>query len=320
MATGAASARRRDAASPDEIPAKGWKDVLVRTVRGSAADSIGLMAAGVSFYAFLAIVPLLGATVLIYGLAADIQSVNAHVAQIVTLLPGDAGKLIAQQLVSVVDSSSGKKGIGLAIALAFALFGARNAAGSAINALNIAYDEEERRSFVTVTLLALAITAVAVLAVVFAMLGIGAMGFLHVAMPTASPLMQVVSRVLAYVVLALVGATAAALLFRYGPCRDEPKWRWLTPGSALFAGAWVLLTLGFGVYVQRFGSYGATYGSLSAVVVLLTWMYLSAYALLFGAELNSELEHQTARDTTEGPERPLGERDAWAADHVTGES
>lgn len=290
MATGAQAGEGHDEASPAAQPAKGWKDVLARTAKESAADSIGLAAAGVSFYTFLAIVPLLGATVLIYGLAADIQSVNEHVAEIVTLLPGDAGKLIADQLVSVVQSSSGKKGIGLAIALAFALFGARNAAGGAINALNIAYDEQECRGFFAVTLLALAMTVVAVLAVVFAMLGIGVIGFMHLAMPAAGAGMRALSSALAYVVLALVGATVAALLYRYGPSRAEQRWRWLTPGSILFALAWVVLTLGFGFYVKRFASYGATYGSLSAVVVMLTWLYLSAYALLFGAELNSELE------------------------------
>lgn len=294
MATGAASGRGRDGASAADGPSGGWKDSLVRAFKEAGEDSIGLIAAGVSFYAFLAMVPLLGATVLTYGLVADIQSVNAHVAQIVALLPGDSGRLIADQLVSVVESSSDKKGIGLAIALAFALFGARNAAGSVINALNIAYEVKERRGFLKLNLLAIGITAAAVLAAVFAMVGIGAMGFLHVAAPSASPLARILSRAVAYVVLALVGATAAALLFRYGPALKRPRWRWLTPGSILFAVAWALLTFGFGVYVQRFGSYGATYGSLSAVVVLLTWMYLSAYALLFGAELNAELDKRAA--------------------------
>jgi membrane protein len=316
MATGARVADGGDAASPGQIPGRGWKDVLVRAFKASSEDSIGLVAAGVSFYVFLALVPLLGATVLTYGLVASIQSVNAHIARIVALLPGQSGQLIADQLVSVVQSSSSKKGIGLAIALAFALFGARNAAGSAINALNIAYEEEEKRGFLKLNLLALALTATAVVATVFAMLGIGAMSFLGLALPKASATARMFSHVVAYLILAVVGATAAALLYRFAPSRDEARWRWLTPGSILFAIAWVAPTLGFSIYVRRFGSYGATYGSLSAVVVLLTWLYLSAYALLFGAELNSELEHQTARDTTAGAERPLGQRNAWAADHV----
>jgi membrane protein len=310
----------RDAASPLQMPFSAWKQILIRTWKESSADSVGLIAAGVSYYAFLAMVPLLGAIALTYGLVADIKTVNQHIAAIVAMLPGEAGTLIAEQLVSVVRTSSEKKGIALLIALAIALFGARNAVGGVIGALNIAYEEEERRSFVKVNLIALAITAAGVIAMVLAMAGIGAMSLLHIALPQASPLMRAVSMVVTYALLACVGASAAALLYRYGPSRDRPRWRWLTPGSLLFALGWVLLTLAFGYYARRFGNYGATYGSLSAVIVLLTWMYLSAYILIFGAELNCELEHQTQRDTTHGPDRPLGERGAWAADHVAGET
>jgi membrane protein len=220
--------------------------------------------------------------------------------------------------VAVVTTSSDKKGLGLLLALAIALFGARNAAGSIVTALNIAYEEKERRGFIKVNLLSLAITAAAVATAVLGLLGAGAMRFMHELVPADSPALLAISRVLTYALLGLVGATSAALLYRYGPSRERSRWRWITPGSALFAVSWVALTIGFGIYVARFGSYGATYGSLSAIVVLLTWLYLSSYALLFGAELNSELEHQTARDTTSGPERPLGERGAWAADHVAG--
>ncbi|TCJ39953.1 YihY/virulence factor BrkB family protein [Parafrankia sp. BMG5.11] len=306
----------RQATSPARMPAGAWKTVFVRTWKESSADSVGLIAAGVSYYVFLAIVPLLGATALSYGLIADLQTVNAHIGQIVQVLPGDAGQLIAEQLVNVVQTSSGKKGLGLLLALAIALFGARNAAGSAINALNIAYEEEERRGFVKLNLLALAMTAAAVVGAAAAIAGIGAMSFLDGALPSNNPVIEALSVVFTYGLLGLVGATGAALLYRYGPSRDKPQWRWLTPGSVLFGAVWVLLTFGFGYYASHFGNYGATYGSLSAVIVLLTWLYLSAYALIFGAELNSELEHQTARDTTDGPERPLGERGAWVADHV----
>lgn len=291
----------RRAASPSEKPAQAWLAVARRTWAQAADDNLGLIAAGVSFYAFLALVPLLGATVLTYGLVADVHTVNQHLARLTTMLPGEAGQLIAEQLANVVNTSSGKKGLGLFLALLVALFGARNAAGSIVTALNVAYEEEERRGFVRVNLLALAITAAAVASAVVGLLAAGAMRFMTALVPPSSLVLLTLSRILTYLALALVGATAAAVLYRYGPSRERARWRWLTPGSALFAVAWVLLTIGFGVYVARFGSYGATYGSLSAVVVLLTWLYLSSYALLFGAELNSELEHQTARDTTAGP-------------------
>ena len=310
----------KSAHSPREIPAKGWKKILVRTWKESSADNVGLIAAGVAFYSFLALVPLLGATVLTYGLVADLETVGKHITQLMSVLPSDVGPLVAEQLANVVRTSGEKKGLGLLLAIAVALFGARNAAGSIVTALNIAYEEEERRGFLKVNLLALAITLGAVLTAALGMLGAGAMRYMHIALPDAGMSLLSLSKVVTYVVLGLVAATAAALLYRYGPSRDRPRWRWLTPGSLLFAIGWVALTVGFGIYVARFGSYGATYGSLSAVVVLLTWIYLTAYVLMFGAELNSELEHQTAHDTTSGPEKPMGERGAWAADHVAADA
>lgn len=308
--------RGRQAASPTQVPPVGWKDVLLRTWRESSADNVGIVAAGIAFYAFLALVPLLGATVLTYGLFTNIETVGKHAASLTSLMPADVARLIGEQLANVVQTSSGKKGLGILVALGVALFGARSAAGAVITALNIAYEEEERRGFIRVNLLALAMTAGAVLTVVLGMLGVASLGFLGKLLPSAHPLTLLLSRVLGYLGLALAAGAAATLLYRYGPSRRKACWRWVTPGSVLFAVAWVLLTLGFGFYVANFGNYGATYGSLGAVVVFLTWMYLSAYALLFGAELNSELEHQTARDTTPGPEKPLGARGAWAADNV----
>lgn len=306
----------RNASSPGEMPRRAWVQILQRTWKEASTDSLGLIAAGVSFYTFLALIPLLGATVLTYGLVADVQTVHQHIAQLAAVLPGDAANLIAEQIAAVVNSSSDKKGVGLILALGVALFGARNAAGAIVNALNIVYEEEEKRGFLKVSLLSLGITAAAVLTAVLGLLGAGISQLIPAIAPGAGPVAEALSKALTYLVLGLAGATAAAALYRYGPSREHPRWRWLTVGSALFAIAWMVVTLGFGFYVSRFGSYGATYGSLSAVVVLLTWMYLSTYSLLFGAELNSELEHQTARDTTSGPELPLGQRGAWAADHV----
>ena len=305
----------RQAPSPWAIPLSGWKDVALRTWRESSSDNIGLIAAGMAFYAFLALVPMLGAIVLSYGLLAEPSTVIRHMQTLTTMLPRDVAGLVAEQMVNVVRTSSGKKGLGVVLALAIALFGARNAAGAIISALNIAYEEEEKRGFIKVSLLALAITATGVAVTAIALLAAGSLGFMHRLVPE-SPVVVAATRILSYALLALAAAAAAATLYRYGPSRDRARWTWLTPGSALFAVCWVILTLGFGFYASNFGDYGATYGSLSAVVVLLTWVYFSGYALLFGAELNSELEHQTARDTTAGGAQPLGQRGAWAADNV----
>ena len=309
----------RFAQTPWAIPAEGWKAVLRRSWSEASEDNIGIVAAGVAFYGFLALLPLLGAVVLTYGLVAEPKTVIHDVKAMASVMPADAAKLVGEQLMRLVKSSDGKKGIGVLLALGIALFGARNGAGSVLTALNIAYEEQEDRGFFRVNLLALAITGSAVVVALIGVAAIAVLGHLEDLLPFSSDVLVILGKVIAYVTLALAGAAGAATLYRFGPARRKPKWIWLTPGSVFTSVMWVVLTLGFGLYVARFGHYDASYGSLGAVVVMLTWLYFSSYVLLFGAELNSELEKQTLVDTTDGPARPMGERQAWAADHVVEE-
>ncbi len=297
------------------MPRKVWIAIAKRTWAETSTDNIGLIAAGVAFYGFLALVPLLGAIVLVYGLAANPATVMRNMTQLTSVMPSDVAKLVGEQLMNVVKTSDGKKGLGLLLALGLAVFGARNGAGAVITALNVAYEEEEKRGFLKVNLLAIGMTAVAVIVAMIALVAIAALGHFQSLIPNAPDFVIVAGKVLAYLVLTLAGAGAAATLYRYGPSREQACWVWLTPGSLFAALMWLVLTIGFGIYVAQFGNYNATYGSLGTVVVTLTWLYLSSYILLFGAELNSELEHQTARDTTKQA-APLGERGAWVADHV----
>ncbi len=310
--------RSRRAASPFRLPFATIREVAICSLKESLADNIGLVSAGVAFYGFLAMVPMLAATVLSYGFVASPETVLRHMQSLTSILPADIAKLIGEQLMNVVTTSGGKKGLGVVTALAIALFGARNAAGAIVTALNIAYDEQEKRGFIEVTLLALAITVAAVVGMVVAMLAVGAMGFLQELAPGGSHVLVVLGKAFSYVALALVAAAGAATLYRYAPSRADARWTWITPGSLLFAIVWTALTLGFGFYVARFGNYGATYGSLSAVVVLLTWLYLSSYALLVGGELNSEFEHRLARDGAEAVPTATGEKRLAAADLASG--
>ena len=312
----AAGDRGQNADKPTAIPAKGWKEIALRTWKEVGNDNVGIVAAGVAFYGFLALVPLLGAIVLTYGLFVDPQTVLRHAGSITAMIPGEAGELIGQQLISVVQTSGEKKGLGLVIALAVAIWGARNAASSVVTALNIAYEEEEKRGFIETNLLAIGMTIGAVLLALLAGAAMAVLGYIQHLFPDMGTVGAMFWRIVTYVLLGAAAAAAAATLFRYGPSRENAQWTWLTPGSVLFAAAWILLTLGFGFYVSNFGNYGATYGSLSAIVVLLTWLYFSSYVLLFAAELNSEIEHQTAKDTTDDAQKPLGARGAWSADHV----
>lgn len=298
------------------MPAKGWLDVLKRSWAEMGKDNLSLIASGVAFYAFLAMVPLLGAIVLTYGLVAEPTSVMRHFQQLSAMLPADAARLIGEQLLNVVSTAASKKGFGLVLALALAFWGATKATGAIVTALNIAYEEEETRGFLKRTLINLAMVVGAVLLVGLAMAAITIFSNLDRFFPAAPAVLLLLGRVASWLVLASIGAAGVATLYRYAPNRDAAQWRWLTPGSVFAAVGWGVLTLGFGVYVANFGNYNATYGSLGAVVVLMTWLYLSALMLLLGAELNSELEHQTARDTTSGPERPLGARGAEMADRV----
>lgn len=266
-----------------------WKLVAKRSWCEADDDNIGIIAAGVAFYSFLAFVPLLATLVLAYGLLADPLTVIHHVRRLTSVMPPDAAHLVGQQLMELVKTSNGKKGLGVLGALAMALFGTRNGAGSIITALNVAYEVKERRGFFMLNALSLAITATAVLAAIMAMVAIAALGHLQHLLPAAPGLLLVLGKLATYALLGLVGTVSAASLYRYGPARKGTRWVWITPGSLLATACWLLLTLGFGVYVAQVGRYNATYGSLSAVVVLLTWLYLSSYALLFGAEVNSEV-------------------------------
>jgi len=293
-----------------------WWKVLKRTWAEAGDDNIGLIAAGTAFYGFAAIVPLLASVVLIYGLVADTATVVANIRALFNVLPDDAARVIADQLATVVGTSEGKKGFGLVVALGIALYGGTKGASSIVTALNIAYEERETRGFIRLNLLAFAITAGAVVLALVAALSMAAFALLDSLIPGAPDIVLLAIRLVSYIVLACLGVSAAACLYRFGPNRHKAKWAWLTPGSLAATVVWMAATIGFGVYVSRFGNYGATYGSLSAVVILLTWLWLSAYVFLLGAELNSELEHQTTRDTTTGEAAPMGLRGAAVADTV----
>ena len=310
--------RGRGATKPWQMPPKALFAIAKRAVAETASDNVGLIAAGVAFYGFLALVPFLGAVVLVYGVAADPATVIKNVNQLAAVMPPDIAGLIGDQLMNVVKTSDGKKGFGILIALALALFSARNGAAAVITALNVAYEENEKRSFIHVNLLALVMTAGAVGVAILAVIAITALGHLEALFPRAPDAVTLAGKIIAYLALVLAGAGGAATLYRYGPSRQLAKWVWLTPGSILAALLWLLLTIGFGIYVANFGDYGATYGSLGTVVVTLTWLFLSSYILLFGAELNSEFEHQTAQDSTVAG-AAIGSRGAWVADHVAGD-
>ncbi|QJE73145.1 YihY/virulence factor BrkB family protein [Aerophototrophica crusticola] len=307
--------RGRHADTPTQIPAKGWWDILKRTWSESSRDNISIVAAGVAFLSLLAIFPAMSATIAIYGLVADPASIPEHVNSLSGVLPPDGLQVLQGQLQNLASQNSGALSFGLVSSLVLALWSAAGGIKSMMSALNIAYDEEEKRSFLKFTATALTLTLGAIMLLVVT-IGI------VIAVPAALHFIglgQVVEwavRILRWPLLGAALILALAVLYRYGPCRATPKWRWITWGAAAATLLWLAGSIAFSIYISKFADYNATYGSLGAGIILLLWLYLGAYAVLLGAELDAEMEHQTKKDTTTGPEKPMGERSAFVADTV----
>lgn len=271
------------AIQPISWPAfKDWKDVLVRTWKESGDDNVGLLAAGVAFYLFLAFVPLLASAVLTYGLVADPQTVAEHIQTLARTLPREAAAIVADQLKAITGEKSGSHGFGLLLAIGLAIYGASKGAGAIVKALNIAYEVKESRGFIKRTALALLMTVGLVVVVLFGATAISALAFIEHLLPFSSPIVHTVLQILLWAVAAAVVGLGLALVYRYAPNRPDAPWAWITPGSAAATLLWLLASFAFGLYVSNFGNYNATYGSLGGVVVFLTWLYLSAYIVLRG--------------------------------------
>jgi membrane protein len=312
------TARGRKAERPTEVPGLGWKDIIVRTFKETKDDYVPMIAASVAFYAMLALFPALIALVTVYGLIADPGQIQSQLASFTSALPPGASTLVTEQIQNATSGAHTGLTAGLILSLLGVLWSASGGVGGLIKGLNIAYDEDETRGFVKRRGLALVLT---VGAIVFTILVIVLLAVLPVVLDVvglgaAARLVIVVAR---WPVLAVLVMAALAILYAYGPDRDPPRLRWVTPGAVLATGLWLLGSGVFAVYVRSFGKYDQTYGAIGGVVVLLLWLWLSAFVVLFGAELNAEAERQTRQDTTAGPAKPLGERGAYAADTV-GES
>jgi membrane protein len=305
----------RMARRPTQIPWSGWKRVLRRTAREVATDRISLVAAGCAFYATLALFPAISMLVSIYGLVFDPSTVGPQLAVLRDLLPPSAYQLIADRVQVLVSKPPGTLTFSLALSIVIALWSASTGTKSILGALNLAYEERETRSFLRFQLTALGMTLGGILAAV-----VGLAGLLLV--PAAVALLRIsaygalIARAASFGLLLLFVLLSLSLLYRFGPSRRSAGWHWVTPGSLLATVLWLLVSALFSFYVQHLASYDATYGPLGAVVGVMMWFYVSALVVMLGAELNAELELQTARDTTEGAEKPIGERGAYVADHV----
>src|SRR5215218_7575217 len=305
--------RGRQAEQPQQIPPKGWTDIAKRTAKEVKADQVPLLAAGVAFYGLLALFPAAIAGISIYGLVADPTTVRDQIAKLTQVLSPETATLVGQQLIQVTSGAGGALGLATVVGILTALWSASSGMKAMITGVNLAYDETETRKFVKLRGLALLLTLGAMLLMGVALATI--IGYPPIAdnLPTVLRWLLAIVRFLILGGLLVVGL---AVLYRYAPNRDEPKWTWVSWGSGIAALLWVLATIGFALYATFFGNYNKTYGALAGVIILMFWLFLSAFVVLVGAELNTEMELQTAKDTTKGPQEPMGERGGHAADHV----
>ena len=307
-----------DAQRPKEIPSKGWKAIFARVKRQIKSDHLQLASAGVAFYFFLALFPAVSAVISIYGLFVDPAQAQAQIEQFAAVLPQQAQDVVAQIGQHVSGKSSQALGWGLVVSVLLSLWSANKGTKGLFEGINIAYDEEDDRGFFkkngitllyTLTVVVLGLAAIALVAAFPAL--VGQLGL--------SDTVTSALAILRWPVAALIAAFLIAYAYRAAPDRDNPQWKWISWGSVVALALWLGGSVLFSLYVANFGSFGSTYGSFAAIIILMLWFFLTAFFILLGAEINSEMEHQTAADTTKGPAQPMGQRGAYHADHAAGQ-
>jgi membrane protein len=315
--TGAPGLGAPAATAPTKIPLAGWKSALSRSFKSFGADQIPAAAGGVTFFVLLALFPALSAFASLYGLFADLAETRRQIEGLNGLLPGGAVSVLNDAITRLANTKHGSLGFAFAVSFLISIWSSNAGVKALIAALNDAYEEKERRGFLPLNALSLGFT---VGLIVFAV----AAGSALVAAPATLRALGLAAlagpAVLRWPAVLIAVGTLFSLLYRFGPCRAHAKWRWITPGSALAALAWVAMSVGFSWYVANFGHYDKTYGSLGAIVGFMTWIWLSVMVVLYGAELNSALELQTSADTTTGPPKPAGLRGAAVADRAAPDS
>jgi membrane protein len=308
--------RGRGADVPTRIPWCGWKDILWRTYRQISTDRLLLIAGGVVFYGLLATVPAITALVSMYGLFTPASTINTQLNFLADVMPATAYQVISDQVVRIAGHSDGKLTLALVVGLGVALWSANAGVKAIFDALNIVYDEDEKRGLIKLNAMSLSFTLAGILvlmlvlgAVVVVPLVLTFVGFAAQQQAGLLPLLR-------WPVLVVLVMLGLSVLYRYGPSRHQAKWRWVSVGSMFATIAWIAVSVAFSWYLSKFADYNATYGSLGAVIGLMMWMWISTAVVLIGAELNSEIEHQTARDSTTGAPKPIGTRGAVMADTV----
>lgn len=307
--------RGRQAETPKEIPVVGWKDTLWRVKDEIGKDRISLISAAMAYYALFAFVPAISSIVLIYAWVSDPAEISNHINKVSGFLPSEMQEMLKSQLGALASKASSTLGFGAISTLLLALWSASKGSKAVMEALNIIYKEKKERGFIKENLLALGMTFLA------AMLGIIAISVI-VGVPAAAKLigfpdsMEILITASSWLLLLALFSFFLAFAYRFGPNREKAQWKWVSPGAIIAAVLWAIASALFSWYATEFGNFNKTYGSLGAIIVLMTWFYISSFVILIGGEVNAELEHQTKKDTTSGAPKPLGARGATMADTV----
>lgn len=314
---GSTADRGRSAARPQDIPRSGWRDIALRVKDEIKRDHVPVVAAGVAFFGLLAIFPAITALISLAGLIYDPQQIREQLQAAASALPENAAQIIQSQAETV---AGGGTGIGFAAlgGLLLTFYSASKGMRTLIEGMNIAYDEEEKRGFIAKNLAALGLTVLLIVGVLIALAATVIAPAVVASLGLTGPLGLLITYG-RWILLALLALMGLAVIYRFGPSRESPRWRWVSPRAIAATVTWIIASIAFSIYVRNFGAYNETYGALGGVIILLIWLWVSAFIVLLGAELNAEMEHQTRRDTTSGPERPMGSRGAEMADTL-GES
>jgi len=305
--------RGRLASTPSEIPLTGWRDIVWRVFQEIGEDRVSLVAGGVTFYLLLAAFPALGALVSIYGLYYDPANLAAQLQALQAVVPQAGMDILQEQLERLVSAKSASLSFAFLFGLGLSLWSANKGVKALFQALNVAYEEKEKRNIVMLNAVSLLFTFGFIVLVIL---------FLSATVVVPAVLAYLglqkgwVVAMIRWPILFLVAAAAISVLYRFGPSRPPMRWRWVSWGGTVTAVVWIVASILFSWYIANFADYNATYGSLGAVIGMMMWIWVSVFVLLAGAELNAEMEHQTARDTTLKPDRPLGMRGAHMADTV----
>jgi membrane protein len=307
--------RGRDATTPEQIPSTGWRDIMWRVFWSISANRIFSTSGNVAFFTLLAVFPGIASIVTLYGLFADASTIGKHLSLLSGFLPGGVLELFADQIRLIARQGNDTLGLAFVVSLLIALVSANSAMAALFDALNVVYDEREKRSLLRFYSLTFLFTLAGIIFVILAIAGVVMLPFMLKFVGLTSMTQQLIA-IFRWPMLFGTLVVSLAFIYRYGPSRRDARWRWVTWGSIFAALLWMATSMLFSWYVATFDSYNRLYGSLGAVIGFMVWLWITAVIILLGGQLNAEAEHQTARDTTEGRAKPLGSRGAMMADHV----